>query len=66
MCEHLGISTPAGKIVKGDDDSTIKENPLFCNLAPDFEDFSVLTIKKQRLKGYLNGECSNEYKIPSF
>ena len=49
MCEHLGISAPAGKIVKGDDDSTIKENPLFCNLAPDFEDFSVLTIKKQRL-----------------
>ena len=36
MCEHLGISAFTGKIVKGDDDSAIKEHPLFFNLAPDF------------------------------
>ena len=36
MCEHLGISAFTGKIVKGDDDSAIKEHPLCFNLAPDF------------------------------
>ena len=39
MCEHLGISTLAGKRVKGDDNSAIKEHLLFLNHAPDFEDF---------------------------
>ena len=42
MCEHLGISALIGKRVKGDDDSAIKEHLLFCNHAPDFEDFSIL------------------------
>ena len=41
MCEHLGTSALTGKSVKGDDDSAIREN-LFCNLAPYFEDFSIL------------------------
>ena len=45
MCEHLRISAFTGKIVKGDDDSAIKEHPLFFNLAPDFEDFLTLTTK---------------------
>ena len=31
MCEHLGISTLNGKIVKGDGDSITKENLLFCS-----------------------------------
>ena len=42
MCEHLRISALTGKRVKGDDDSAIKEHLLFCNQAPDFEDFSIL------------------------
>ena len=42
MCEHLSISALTGKRVKGDDDSVIKEHPLFCNHAPDFEDFLIL------------------------
>ena len=43
MCEHLGISALTGKIVKGDDDTAIKEHLLFRNHAPDFEDFSILS-----------------------
>ena len=43
MCEHLGILKLTKKRVKGDDDSAIKEHLLFCDHAPDFEDFSVLT-----------------------
>ena len=42
MCEHLRFSTLTGKRVNGNDDSAIKEHLLFCNYAPDFEDFSVL------------------------
>ena len=42
MCEHFRISTLTGKRVKVDDDSAIKEHLLFCNHAPDFEDFSIL------------------------
>ena len=42
MCEHLGVSALNGKIVKDDDDSAIKDYLLFCNHAPDFEDFSIL------------------------
>ena len=43
MCEHLGILVLIWEKVKGDDDSAIKENLLFCNDLPDFEDFSALT-----------------------
>ena len=42
MCEDLRFSAPTGKRVEGDDDSAIKEHLLFCNYAPDFEDFSIL------------------------
>ena len=42
MCEQFGISALPGKRVKGYDDSAIKERLLFCNQAPDFEDFSIL------------------------
>ena len=50
MCEHLGISALIGKRVKVDDDSTIKEHLLFCNRAPDFEDFSILATKNNDFK----------------
>ena len=43
MCEHLGISVLIGKRVKGDDESTIKKPPLFCNHAPGFKDFLIFT-----------------------
>ena len=50
MCEQLGISALTGKRVKGDDDSAFKEHLLFCNQAPDFEDFSILAISKNDFK----------------
>ena len=43
MCKHLGISALTGKWVKGDNNSAIKEQLLFCNHTPDFEDFSILS-----------------------
>ena len=49
MCEHLGIPVLTGKRVKGDDDSAIKENLLFWNHTPDFEDFSILAKKKKTM-----------------
>ena len=50
MCEHLRISTLTVKIGKGDDDSVIKENLLFFNHVPDFEDSSVLTTNNNNFK----------------
>ena len=50
MCEHLGISALAGKRIKSDDDSAITECLLFCNLKPDFEDFSVLATNNNDFK----------------
>ena len=50
MCEHLGISAPTGKRAKGDDDSATKEQLLFCNHAPDFEDFSILATNNNDVK----------------
>ena len=41
MYKHLEISAVTRKRVKGDDDSAIKEHPLFCNHSPDFEEFSI-------------------------
>ena len=42
MCEQLAIFALAGKRVKSDDDSAIKEHLLFCNPKPDFENFSII------------------------
>ena len=42
-----------GKELKGDDDSAIKRHFLFCNHAPDFEDFSILATNKNDFKGTL-------------
>ena len=50
ICEHLGISALTGKRVKGDDDSAIKEQLLFCNHTPDFEDFSILATNNNDFK----------------
>ena len=50
MCEHLGISTLTEKRVKGDDDSAIKKHLLFCNSAPDFEDFSIVRTNNNDFK----------------
>ena len=50
MCEHLGISAPTGKRVKGDDDSAIKDHFLFCNHTPDLEDFSILATNNNDFK----------------
>ena len=41
MSEHSRFSALTGKRVEDDDDSAIKEHLLFCNYAPDFEDFSI-------------------------
>ena len=49
MCEHLGISVLTGKRVKGDNNSAIKDL-LFCNHAPDFEDFSILATNNNDFK----------------
>ena len=50
MREHLRMSTLPGKRVKGDDDSTIKEQYLLYNHLPDFEDFSILTRNNSNFK----------------
>ena len=39
-----------GKRVKGDDDSAINEHLLFCNRAPNFEDFSILATNNNDFK----------------
>ena len=50
MCEHLGISTLTEKRVKGDDDSAIKKHILFCDDAPDFEDFLILATNNSNFR----------------
>ena len=50
MCEHLGISALTGKGVKGDGDAAIEEHLLFCNHAPDFENFLLLTATILKLR----------------
>ena len=43
-------SALTGKRVKGDEDSAIKEHLLFCNHAPDLEDFSILATNNNDFK----------------
>ena len=50
MFERLEISALTGKRVKGYDDSVIKKHLLFCNHAPDFEDFSILATNNNKFK----------------
>ena len=54
ICKHLEISALTGKRVKGDDDFAIKEQLLFCNHTPDFEDFSILATNNNNFKVTLN------------
>ena len=56
ICEHFRISALTGKIVKGDDDSAIKEYLLFCNQKPNFQDSSILAVKNNNFKVKLR-EC---------
>ena len=50
MCEHLGVSALNGKRFKDGNDSAIKDYLLFCNHAPDFEDFSILATTNNYFK----------------
>ena len=50
MCEHLGVSALTGKIVKGDNDSAIKEHHLFCNHSSGFDGFSILASNNNDFK----------------
>ena len=50
MCEHFEILAVTEKMVKGDDDSAIKEYLLLCNHLSDFEDCSILTTTTKALK----------------
>ena len=50
MCEHPGVSVLTGKRVKGDNNSTIKEDHLFCNNSFGFENFSILASNNNDFK----------------
>ena len=50
ICEHLGVSAITGKRVKGDSNSVIKEQHLFCNHSSRFDDFSVLASNSKDFK----------------
>ena len=50
MCEHLGVSAPTGKRVKGNNDSAMKEHHLFCNHSSGFDDFSILASNNNDFK----------------
>ena len=63
--EHFEISALAGKRVKGDDDSAIKERLSFCNHTPDFEDFSILATNNSDFKVTLmESLLINRYHLP--
>ena len=50
MCEHLEVFALTGKKEKGDNDSAIKEQNLFCNHLSGFEDFSILASNNNAFK----------------
>ena len=50
MCENLGVSALAGKRVKEDDDSAIKEHHLFCNHSSGFDEFFILASNNNDFK----------------
>ena len=55
MCKLLGIFALTAKRVNVDDDSAIKEHLLFCNHAPNLENFSILTTNNNDFKVTLMG-----------
>ena len=50
MCEHLGVSALTGKRLKGDNDSAIKKDNLFCNHSSGFDEFSILANSNNDFK----------------
>ena len=50
MCEQLGVSAVTGKIVKGDNNSAIKEYNLFCNHSSSLDNFSILASNNNDFK----------------
>ena len=64
MCEHLRISPLTGKMVKGDNNSAIKEHHLFCNHSSGLDTFSILASSNNDFKVYLNEECLNQRRLP--
>ena len=50
MCKELRVSTLAGKTVKGDNNSTIKEHHLFCNHSSGFDNFFLLESNNNDFK----------------
>ena len=71
MCGHSEISALTGKIVKGDDDSVIKELFLLFSHTTDFEDFSILATNSNDFRVTLmeslliNRDC-NQYIFHNF
>ena len=59
MFEYLGNSALTRQRVEGDDESAIKEDLLFCNHAPNFEDLSTLTTNNNNFK-VTSMESSNQ------
>ena len=53
ISEHLEISDFTGKRVKGDNDSAIIENHLFCNHSSGFDNFSILARNNYDFKATL-------------
>ena len=47
---NVSLAFDEMRIQSSDDDSAIKENLLFCNHTPDFEDFSILAGNKSDFK----------------
>ena len=59
MCEYLGNSALTGQRVESDDESAIKEDLLFCNHSPNFEDLSTLITNNNNFK-VTSMESSNQ------
>ena len=50
MCKDLRVSALTGKRAKGDNDSVIKEQRLFCNHSCSFDNFTILVSSKNDFK----------------
>ena len=66
MCEHLDVPPLPGKMVKGDNNSAIKEHHLFYNHSSSFDKFWILANSNNDFKVYLNEECLNQQQQPIF
>ena len=50
MCEHLCVSALTRKRMKGDNDSAIKGDNLFCSHSSGFDYFSILASNNNDFK----------------